>query len=85
MRDAGDGRERVVEAAIEAVELVRLQAGALRVELHDGALCGIEAEVLVLEFLQAEDQQAGSAEQDNRDGCLGDDESFLREGGVAAG
>ena len=56
MRDAGDGRERFVETAIEAVELVGLQARGLRIDLDDGAVRSVEAEVLMLELLQAENE-----------------------------
>ena len=73
------------EPAIEAVELVGLKAGALRVDLDDGAVCGVEPEVLVLELLQAEDEESRGTEQDDGDSCLGDDQSSLSEGGVAAG
>lgn len=56
MCDAGDRRKRFIEAAIEAVKLVGLQARCLRVDLDDGAMRSVEAEVLVFELLQAENK-----------------------------
>ena len=56
MRDARNRRERLIETAIEAVELFGLEASRLRVDLDDGAVRSVEAEVLVFELLQAEDE-----------------------------
>jgi hypothetical protein len=73
MRNARDRRERFIQPAIEAVELIGLQAGALRVDLDHSAMRCVESEVLVLEVLQAEDEEARGTEQDDRDSRLGDD------------
>ena len=70
MRDAGYGRDRFVETAIEAVELIGRDACGLRIELDDSAVCGIKAEVLMFKPAEAEDEEPRSADQNNGDCSL---------------
>ena len=48
-------------------------------------MVGVVAEVLMLKIVEAAGKEAGSAEQNNREGGLHDDKGFLGPGGVIAG
>ena len=73
MRDARDGGKRFVQPVIKAVELIGWKAGALCVDLDDGAVRGLESEVLVLELPQAKNEKSRGTEQNHGDRCLGND------------
>ncbi len=75
---AGEGAQTGFNLAEEREQLLLRLVGQLRVDRHQVAAVGREAEVLVLQIVQALAQHRGRAQQHNRDGRLRDRERFLR-------
>ena len=57
------GTECLIKLAVEVVELVVAVACGLKIDKGDEAAVGLEAEVLMLKTLQAEDEETGCAEE----------------------
>ena len=75
---AGNLHQPFMQLAIKIVELVRLISGKVRIDADDIAVIGLKAEVLLLEIVQAAQQQARGAEQHDRKRRLGNDQRTLR-------
>src|SRR5205807_3695961 len=63
---SGDGAQIVMELPIEGLQLCRFVACHLRIDMQDVAVCGNEAEVLMLHIIQTASQQSRRAQQRER-------------------
>ena len=75
---AGQGAETVVDLKEKREQLFLRLVGLLRVDRHQVAAVGREAEVLVFQMVQALAQHRGRAQQHDRDSHLHDRKRFLR-------